>query len=49
MGRPGRVDLPFTSNTWDAEADRSLWIQEQPDLQSKFLAMQDYIVRMYFQ
>ena len=42
LGVPGHTSDP---NTQEAEADKSLWIWDQPGLQSEFQDSQDYIER----
>jgi hypothetical protein len=36
------VAYTFNPRTWETEADRCLWVQEQPGLQSNFQDIQGY-------
>ena len=39
---------PFNLNTWETEAGRPLWVQDQPSIHIKFQAIQElYIIKPY--
>lgn len=44
----GLVAQAFNPSTWEAEAGRSLWVQDQPGLQNKFQVSRGYTERLCF-